>query len=321
MRSVARAITTLLVGCSASETPIGADLPGETILLLEELGPPVLTTLDPTSAGTAPWFTVPSGGFAYDLDVYADGTVALAYTAPAIDGGAGYDRSRIVRLWPDAAPETVAGRDASGAWCFFPVVTSDTARVWFVTAGVDVGGGAEHALAYVDTPGGAVHEVVPWATEPAVSPDGTLVAWVAVDPETLRRSLVLGDTDGTALRTLIPSDRVTDIGQPFFSADGDHVYVVVPTPAVTTLWGALVPRAEAHGSHDVPGDWWRVPTAGGDLERVTDLETLWYDGRAHPGGRWFAAATREGVVLVDLESGVTTTLLETRTVRALDWIP
>lgn len=311
-------VAVLLASCAPVVIP---DLPDEPLLLLEELGPPVLSVLDPGAAQADPRFTLPSGAFAYDLDVNESGAVALAYTAPAAEGGAGYDRSGIASLQSDDTLLPLACRDAPGVWCFFPAWSPGTSRVWFVAAGVDVASGAEHALAWVDAPGGAIHEAVPWGSEPAVSADGTRVAWVAVDPATLERSLELGDEDGVLLRTVVPRGAVTDIGQPFFSVDGDYLYFVVPSTPVASLWGWLVPSAWAHGSHDVPGDWWRAPTAGGPPEQITNLETIQYDGRPHPDGGWFAAATREGVVLVDMETGDATTLLEIRTVRALDWVP
>lgn len=309
-------------GCAVAD-PVdsGSDRPAESLLLLEQLGPPVLSALDPRTGAKETRYTVASGGFAYDLDAGAAG-VTLSYTAPATDGGTGYDRSGLVRLGADDALSPVACPDAAGVWCFFPVNAPDSDRVWFVEVADGLPGGAEHALAYVDAPGGEVHAVVPWATEPAISPDGSQIAWIAVDPDTKARSLVLGDAEGTALRTLIPMGIVSDLSQPFFSPDGASVYVVVPSLQVASAWSPerlLMGRAEAHGNHDVVGDWWRVPAEGGSVSRVTDLNTVQYDGRAHPDGRWFAAATREGVSLIDLETGEATTLLEIRTVRALDW--
>ena len=310
-------------GCAAD--PAGtvataAPLPTGALRLLEEVGPPVVTTLDAATSQVYPWFAVPSGGFAYELDARADGGLALAYTAPATDGGPGYDRSRIVHLAHDGTETAVACRDAADVWCFYPAEAPGSARVWFVAAGVDVQSGAEHAVVYVNAPGEAIHEVDPWGTEPAVSPDGAHVAWIAVDPETGARSLVLADAEGVPVRVLVTTGDAPDLYAPFFSADGAWVYVLVPTTSVASVWELLVPAARAHGRHDVVGDWWRVPTGGGALEQVTALGTIHYDGRAHPDGGWFAAATREGVVLVDLASGNATIALETRTVRALDWV-
>ncbi len=126
----------LLWGCAAASAPVdtGVTLPAGALRLLEELGPPVISTLDPQTSSKEAWFSVASGGFAYELD--------------AGEGG-------------------------------------------------DVPSGAAHALAYVDAPGDTPHEAVAMGTEPAISPDGAHVAWVAIDPDTLRRSLVVdGETGG-----------------------------------------------------------------------------------------------------------------------------
>jgi len=296
-----------------------SSLPAGALRLLEELGPPVVSTLDPRTSAKEAWFSLASGGFAYELDVGAGGDLTLAYTPPAAEGESGYDRSGIVRVTSDGAVEPVACRDEKGVWCFYPVVTPDGPRTWFVIEGDAVVSGVAHALAYVDTPGDTPHEAVAMGTEPAISPDGAHVAWVANDPETLRRSLVLGDADGAVERVLLASGVVTDISSPFFSADGAWLYFVVPTASVSLLdW--IVPRALAHGNHDIPSDWWRVPVAGGDAEQITHLDTIVYDGRAHPDGGWFATATREGVLLVDGETGEATSVLEARTIRALAWV-
>jgi Tol biopolymer transport system component len=311
----------LLWGCAAASAPVdtGVTLPAGALRLLEELGPPVISTLDPQTSAKEAWFSVASGGFAYELDAGEGGDVTLAYTPPAAEGESGYDRSRIVRITPDGVVEPVACRDAKGVWCFYPAVAPDSARTWFVIEGDEVASGAAHALAYVDAAGDTPHEAVAMGTEPAISPDGAHVAWVAIDPDTLRRSLVVGDADGAVERVLLGSGVVTDISSPFFSADGTWLYFVVPTVSVSMLdW--IVPGALAHGNHDVAADWWRVPTAGGEVEQVTHLETIQYDGRAHPDGRWFAAATREGVLVVDGETGGATSVLAARTIRALAWV-
>lgn len=303
-----------MLACN-SEPLEGQDTPTQPLLMLEELGPPVLTTFDPLSASTSTRFTVPSGGFAYELDM-RDDTLFLSYTAPATDGGSGYDRSRIVSIDAANQIEPLACRDAPGVWCFFPVAAPDSTRVWFVMAGEDVVGDAENLLAYVEN--GQTTQVMAWATEPAISADGSLLAWVQVDPETRRRRLELADRDGHYLQTLVASGVLTDISYPFFA--GDFVYFVVPTPTTASLWDWLIPSAQAHGTHDIPGDWWRVPILGGDAEQISYLNTIHYDGQAYPDGKWFVTTTREGLVLIDLETGEATSLLETRTVRALAWV-
>ncbi len=285
----------------ASAAPVGE------VLFLQELGPPLVSRLDLATGVVDTRFSVPSGGFAYEVEAGEGGTFTLAYTAPPKDGGAGFDRSRIVRVNADDTLTDLACADAAGVWCFFPAVLGD--RTWFVDG---------TTLSWVEEPGGEVHPVVPWATEPALADDR--VAWVAFEPPNGARSLELGDAEGTWLRTLVPAGTLDDLARPFFSADGAAVYFVVPTPTALTRLDLLVPRARAHGSHDVPGDWWRVSVEGGEPEQVTFLDTVHYDGRAAEDGRHFVTATREGLVVVDLLAGTADTTLELRTARSVDWI-
>ena len=291
-------------GCAEQRTDDGV------LVSLEELGPPVLSSLDLATGVEGTVFAVPSRGWAYEFDV-RDGEVAMAYTRPPIDGEDGFDRSQIVLLEGDVAVP-LAGEDVEGAWAFYPTWSSDGASVWFVASGV--GTEADSMLAMVDVRSGVVRSVAANATEPAVS-EGA-VAWVAVDPESGARSLVLADAHGADPRVLVGGDDVGDLGQPFFSRDGAFVYFivleseVVDTPSLLDL---LVPTAHAHASHDVTGDWWRVPVEGGAPERMSWLETIQYDGAAVDGG--FVAATREGVVRVDGDGAVA--LRCTRTVRAV----
>jgi hypothetical protein len=130
------------------------------------------------------------------------------------------------------------------------------------------------------------------------------------------RSLELADSAGTPLRTLVAPNEVYDLGQPFFSADGQWVYLAVLESPVASLWDLIVPSAVAHSSHDSAADWWRVSLDGTTLEQVSALSTVVYDGGALPSGG-LVAATGDGVVIIDPDSGTATTALTTRTVRAV----
>lgn len=306
---------------AGADTAAATDLPTSVLRLLEQAGPPVVSSLEPGGDERAPWFSVPSGGFAYSLDAKPDGTLLLAYTSPATDGGAGYDRSTIVRVTESGAVDHVACRDAAGVWCFYPLAVPGSERTWFVAEGPDIPSGSEHALVYVDRANGPIVEVQPLGTEPAVAPDGAQIAWIATEPLSGLRRLELGDADGVRVRTLVEPSVVSDVSAPFFSADGAFVYFVVPSPVAVSALDLVLPRAYAHGDHDVASDWWRVSVEGGEPEQVTDLQTVFYGGRAHPDGGWFAAACREGVLLVNTSTGQATPLLEDRTIRALSWVP
>jgi hypothetical protein len=288
-----------ILGCGQPLVPMNAT-DGQ-LLYLEELGPPVVGVLDLATAATNDVYEVPSMGFAYELD--AGPEVVMAYTPSPVDGEDGFDRSQIAVL-VDGQAKHLACEDEADTWCFFPTWSDDHRSVWFVGVGRHFPN-APHTLSRVDVATGAVEAVVPWATEPAVS--ATNLAWIAVDATTQQRSLVLGSSDGDPVLQLVAPNDHFDIGQPVFSSNGEEVFFVA-------LDGVR------HSNHDRPGDWWRVSIHGGLTEKVTNLHTVHYDGTVSPDGQYLAAATREGIVRVDLDTGEVRTDLKTRSVRAIDWL-
>lgn len=282
------------------------------LVVLEELGPPVVRETDLSTGASTPLFEVPSSGFAFEFDLL-DEDLVIAYTPPPTKDGPAYDRSGLARV-VGGAPELLAA-PAKDTWSFYPAWEPSGDGIWFVRDGEDVD--STSALARHDLADGSVTTVVGDATEPAVSPDGEHVAWVSVDPRSGARQLVLGDGDAQAPQVLVGSE-LGDLGQPFFSRDGEWLYFVVLVTADTNpLLDLLVPSAMAHASHDTPGDWWRVPVTGGEPEQVTRLGTILYDGAASPTSDRFVTATREGVALIDPATGDPTMLRCMRTARAV----
>ena len=314
----------LLSGCATDPPADGLNLtacsealaPAEgALLLLEELGPPVLSAVELGTGARSLVFAVPSGGFAYEFDAGAEGVV-LAYTAPAVQGEVGYDRSVLVLL-VDGAMRPLGEQGAPGRWSFFPTWSADDAAVWFVATGE--GTKAPSVLSRLDLATQTSVGVVPFATEPAVSEDGAHLAWVALDPVTTERTLVVGDASGGAARVVVSPATAGDLGRPFFSTDSQWLYFTVlaeVAPPTTALLDLFVPSAHAHANHDREGDWWRVPVEGGDPERVSFLDTIHYDGAPGVDGA-ILTATRDGVLRIDPELGEVETLRCLRTVRAV----
>ncbi len=312
----------------ATEPAPGTDAdPGRSageIVFVEERGPPNFRVgvLDIPSGEVHTAFALPAGAFAYDLDVErTSGAVALAYTAPAADGEDGFDRSQIVRL-VDGEPHWVAGPDEADAWAVSPRWSADGTRIWYVARDPSlVARGVGYALVLADVASGRVVHSIDWAAEPAVSPTGEYVAWVAVDPGTQVRSIQLGDADGALVRRLVEGDAYADVAHPVFSADGAEVFVFVPelgdVPRVAELWAD--PSPLGHGAHITAGDWLAIPLDGSSPRRVTALATIQYGAAVSPDGGSLVSATQTGIEWVSLHDGASEELLFNRAIRSLGY--
>lgn len=316
----------VLLGCASPSLDTGAAAMKAGVVFLDEQGSPdfrLARWQDSETAETV--FAVPSGGFLFELDIHDEsGRIAMAYTPPPRRGEVGYDRSGIFEVTDDGSAERLACEDAAGVWCFYPQWSADGTRVWYVRYD-EREADPVPVLAWTEPQTGAGGDVQTWATEPAVSPEGA-VAWVGIDPDTGTRSLELGDEDGTWQSTLVPAGTVSDLGQPIFSPDGNAVWLIViadDDESETDRWGqlSLIATAQAHASHDVPGDWWAAPIDGTALHRLTWLSMVHYDGAVDPHTGALLTVTELGLARVQPESGETDWLWSARTLRAVDTRP
>ena len=313
------AFAALLTGCAVGvEAPVASPVAESTfdgrLLVLEELGPPVISSLELDSGVSNPWYSLPSEAFAYELTSHPDRGVAVPYTPPPVDDGAAFDRVWVASLDADTQEATrLACPDTQGVQCFFPEWSADGASLWFVESGT-LQDDDTHALVRVDARSGQRTLVESMATEPALGPG--VAAWIAVHPKDGSRSLRADRGKGP--ETLVEAGVFSDLGQPFVSADGTWVGFVALQPQVAG-WG-FVPTAHAHSDHAVAGDWWRIPVEGGAAEQITDLGVVFHDGDPSPDGRHLAVATSTGVSVIDLASGEATEVLTTRAARAVEWL-
>ena len=295
------------------------------LIFLEEHGPPDfrVAAVNADTLEVRTLFSLPTGSFAYGLDVHREtGAVLLSYTEPAAEGEPGFDRSSVFIVGDEGLGERIAGEDVSGSWAQYPRWSADGSHVWYVSTAAEVTErGVAHALVRAEVDSGRIDTAIDWATEPAVSPDGQHLAWVSLEVGTWARSLELGTADGEFMRTLVGADAVYDLGHPTFSGDGLEVYVFIPEDTAVPRAASWThdPSPVGHGLHLVPGDWWAIELATHERRRLTEFSAIQHAAAPSADGRWLSTASATGIELVDLDTGAAQELLFNRAIRSLAW--
>ena len=160
--------------------------------------------------------------------------------------------------------------------------------------------------------------LAPAASWPRLSYDGAKLAYVNNELE-----LIVARPDGSNPKTALSSDVFEAVDAPLFSRDGDLLYFsAVGTAAESTasLWDQLlgVGVASAHG---VPSDWWRMPAAGGEPERLTDIEAIGLYGDFSLDGGHLAFISSEGVYLMRPDGSDVRQIREITAIGTIDWVP
>jgi len=123
--------------------------------------------------------------------------------------------------------------------------------------------------------------------------------------------------------THIAENQLEDLDLPFYSADGNWIYVSVPKEQSeeSNLWEnflGVAGLAYAHGNHDVPSDWWRVSVdGGGEPEQVTQESVIHYYGDMSKSNILAYTGTK-GFYIYDGEE--TELVLGSRAIRAFTWL-
>ncbi len=265
-------------------------------------------------------FAVPENGWVYQMDVTRDGTqVALSYSSPpAEEDREPYDRNGIflASIGPDglmSEPELLFGNTAANEFVFNPAWTADGKSIFYVSYKRIVPEDVletweptlEVDLMRYDLETAEHHLIAEDGIWPRLSPDGSQLVFIQVDPITSMRAVHTSDLNGEGVTELIMFNRFFDIDSPHFSADGEHIYFgAVPhsTKVDRKLWEVVlgIQVASAHVDHNLPSDWWRIPVDGGEAEKVTDVKRIISYGSFDVTGETLFYATQNGIFGMDL---------------------
>jgi Tol biopolymer transport system component len=166
-----------------------------------------------------------------------------------------------------------------------------------------------YRLAY---PTGQPEKVADQAFWPRLSPDGSRLVYISMDPTTGKNKIFLANADGSNAQEVGLSGVWTPdiIDAPIFSPDGQSIIFSALSPPQTSapswiekLFGILVAEA-----HSIPSDWWSVPLAGGTATRLTSIRATGLFASVSPDKRYIASYSGNGLFVMNPD-GTNLTLL------------
>jgi Tol biopolymer transport system component len=207
-----------------------------------------------------------------------------------------------------------------------PVWSPDGRYVYF--RDVNYRGPTPFSLMRVADSGGNPEKLVDWAYWPRISPDGSRMTFVKIDPDTSVNSLFVAAPDGTEMQPVLLKGpyipKVIDV--PMFSADGQSILFSAPdlmqsfTPKwMDRLMGVTVALADGN----IPSDWWTVPVGGGVPRQLTHIQQLGLYGSYSPDRQFIASYTSDNIFVMKPDGTGVAVLIEDvgGIAGSVDWTP
>ncbi|HKY53654.1 MAG TPA: hypothetical protein VJM08_05070, partial [Anaerolineales bacterium] len=111
---------------------------------------------------------------------------------------------------------------------------------------------------------------------------------------------------------------------PIFSPDGGSILFSAPPPpqAYQPNWLDKLMGVQVAKAHAIPSDWWSVPVAGGELTRLTQIQTINLFASMSPDQGHIASVSGEGLFVMDWDgSNITQLLFNPGVSGTVSWIP
>lgn len=177
-------------------------------------------------------------------------------------------------------------------------------------------------------PDGQLETIAEKAYWPRVSPDSSQITYVTVDLFAQGNKLFVADADGSnAHEIVITGPRIPDIKDaPLFSADGQSILFSADIPVqsyqpnwLEKLMGIQVARAHSN----VPSDWWSISVNGGEMTRLTNIQSRGLFGSLSPDKQYLASYSLDGIFVMKTDGTQITNLIPNpqSVPGTVSWIP
>ncbi len=175
-------------------------------------------------------------------------------------------------------------------------------------------------------PDGQAEKVAEKAFWPRLSADSSKLVYVSLDPASGTNELFVANADGSDPQKISLSGPAIPriIDAPIFSPDGQSILFSAPPPpqAYQPNWLEKLMGIKVARAHSIPSDWWSVPVTGGEVIRLTQIQTINLFASISPDHSGIASVSGEGLFTMDLDGSDLTQLLFTPGVSGtVSWIP
>ena len=176
--------------------------------------------------------------------------------------------------------------------------------------------------------GGQEESIAEGAYFPRFSSDSSHLVYVSVDPLSIKNRLTIADPDGMNAQDVVLSGAyVPDVKDaPLFSPDGQSILFsgAIPVQSYQPNWfEKLVGIRVANANGGIPSDWWSVPVSGGEVTRITNIQSSSLYASVSPDKKYIASFSAGGIFVMKPEGSELTLLVPNLDgfSGTVNWIP
>lgn len=327
MKPVILLLLLLVVACGREAAVTPSNQPAGQMVFIEVDGADQhISSYDVDSGTVARLFTADPNGFVSNIAVSPDTSqLLLAYAAPPPEGEIqfGYTSLFLTRF---ANPDTLTPVQTSsrpGESYFNPTWSPDGTTIAYTHILPDPADPTqfEIRLESLTLESGEARLLAEEAIWPRFSPDGNHLVFVTVDPDTLGNALWLANSDGSSAEQLLYPNQFRVVDVPMFSPDGAFVYFTASeNEQGRRFWWDLLLGVKTAAAHNIPSDWYRVPSEGGAVERLTTLQEVGIYGAFAPGGKMIGFSTFNGLYTMRPDGSAVERILSLNATTSFDWV-
>ncbi|HVP21164.1 MAG TPA: hypothetical protein VMS73_04820 [Anaerolineaceae bacterium] len=305
----------------------GHDLAGHLLLIQYHETGDTLIELDLQSGAIRPLFQAENGSKLLAASLSPDGKMlVLGYAAPT-PGQVQLGNTDLYQLQIGSTdpPMLLVKRYSSDESYFGPVWEPDGKTILyahFYKILINNNPVYRYRIETIDQTGKEL-PLIADAYRPAISSDGSKISYVYSDPKLQSDDLYISDASGQKATALTTPGVTPPVDAHFFSKDNQTIFfsMVNPQPQPASDWWDSLFGVKTVSAHNVPSDWYKVPAAGGKIERVTNVSDTGMSGAISPDGSRLAFISMNGLFAVKTDGSDLVNLTDTAFEGSIQWLP